>query len=279
MFWRLHKAIFGEQLNTAIKIIEEMNDSYQIVEGTPSQLLAVPFEKLDEPSLAITTLQDANRLAMKNFPSTPWLFFNKKTYEVSFWLPRIENNISVLNRNAIFVPKGNLKNIQQKQLNCISDKNAKIFIKPNSGNKVFPGFSINNDELFLENVEKQLKFSYVEPEEMCVLSEHKDIENIEWRFWIAEREIIAYTPYSWDLDPELIEPPTNIIRMAQLMTQNDWQPDYVYVADFCTTLTGEVMLIEINAASTSGVYNAKLEKLLPKIRNTCIREYNGEIDF
>jgi hypothetical protein len=39
------------------------------------------------------------------------------------------------------------------------------------------------------------------------------------------------------------------------------------------------MLIEINAASTSGIYDAPLNKLLPLIRNTCIREYNGEIDF
>jgi hypothetical protein len=279
MFWRLHKAVFNQKIEEATNIIKSFGDTFQVVSGTPLELAEVPFEKINEPALAITTLQDAQRLIRKDYPSTPWLFFNNKDYKVSYWLPRIGFNIPVLNREALFIPTGMLRTIKLKQLEAIVPRGEKLFIKPDSGNKVFTGFSLKNDETFFEELENNFMFTRPEPEEMCVISAHKDIEDIEWRFWIAEREVIAYSPYSWEGEPEFSEPPEDILKMAQLMAKNKWQPDYIYVADFCTTTTGEVMLIEINAASTSGIYDAPLNKLLPLIRNTCIREYNGEIDF
>lgn len=277
MFWRLHKAVFGDQLDKAIEVIKQLEDTYQIVNGTPSQLAEVPFSNINEPTLAITTLQDAQRLIRKDYPSTPWLFFNNRNYKVSYWLPRVDNNISVLNRDALFLPVGLLKKISASQLNCIVKQGEKLFIKPDSGNKVFTGFSVKNDENFIENVEKNLMFSYIEPEEMCVLSSHKNIQEIEWRFWIAEGEIITYTPYAWESEPEFSQAPEEVLKMAQAMAKNSWQPDYAYVADFCTTMSGEIMLIEVNATSTSGVYKAPLDKLLPGIRKTCISEFEGTI--
>lgn len=275
MFWRLHKAIFGTRIAEAISIIESMNDTYQVVEGKPSQLKEVPFNNINEPSLAITTLQDAQRLIRKDYPSTPWLFFNNNNYKVSYWLPRIDSDIAVLNKEALFLPKGLLNSIQISRVVNLGDK---LFIKPDSGNKPFTGFSVVNDHDLYKNIQDHLLFSHVEPEEMCVLSPHKNLESIEWRFWIAENKIIAYTPYAWESEPVFYEPPEKVMEMAEKMARNSWQPDYCYVADFCTTIDGEVMLIEINAASTSGVYNVDLTKLLPLIKNTCDKEWSGNID-
>lgn len=278
MFWRLHTAIFAEQMDNALTVIKELGDTCQVVSGKPSQLAEVPFNSIAQPVLAITTLQDAQRLIRKDYPSTPWLFFNNNNYKVSYWLPRIDNNIPVLNREALFLPVGLVRKLTSQQIDRIVPKGQKLFIKPDTGNKVFTGFSITSDESFMEGIKNNLMFSHIEPEEMCVLSPHKDIEEIEWRFWIAEGKIIGYTPYAWEIEPEFSEPPSHVLKMAEAMAKNSWQPDYIYVADFCTTKLGEVMLIEINAASTSGVYNAKLDKLLPAMRNTCIREYEGTID-
>jgi hypothetical protein len=277
MFWRLHKAIFAEQIDKAVEVIKGLGDEFQVVSGTPSQLAEAPLS-INQPALAITTLQDAQRLIRKDYPSTPWLFFNNNKYKVSHWLPRIDKTIPTLNREAIFLPVGLLKNLTSQQVDRIVPKGEKIFIKPDTGNKVFTGFSIINDENFMKNIEDNLMFSHIEAEEMCVLSPHKELEETEWRFWIAEGEVIAYTPYSWDDEPEFFEAPSQVLQMAKAMAKNNWQPDYVYVADFCTTKEGEVMLIEINAASTSGVYKAQLDKLLPGIRHTCIREYEGTIE-
>lgn len=278
MFWRLHKAIFADKLDEALEVIQSLGDTFQVVNGTPSQLAEVPFKSIEEPVLSLTTLQDAQRLIRKDYPSTPWLFFNNNNYKVSYWLPRIDENIPVLNKEAIFLPVGLLRKLTSQQIDRIVPKGQKLFIKPDTGNKVFTGFSIINDENFMENIKNNLMFSHIEPEELCVLSPHKDLEDIEWRFWIAEGKVIGYTPYAWESDPSFYEPPVSILEMANSMAKNNWQPDYIYVADFCQTKQGEVMLIEINAASTSGIYNAQLEKLLPAMRNTCIKEYDGTID-
>lgn len=275
MFWRLHKAIFGTRIEEVISILEGLNDSYQIVEGKPSQLAEVPFTTTNQASLAITTLQDAQRLIRKDYPSTPWLFFNNSHYKVSYWLPRIDPSIAVLNKEALFLPSGLLGS---KQVGNIVQSGDKIFIKPDSGNKSFTGFSVVNDQLLHTNIKDQLMFSHIEPEEMCVLSPHIDLEDIEWRFWISENKIIAYTPYAWESEPLFYEPPTQVMQMAEKMAQNSWQPDYCYVADFCTTKQGQVMLIEINAASTSGIYNVQMNKLIPLIRLICEKEWSGNLD-
>lgn len=278
MFWRLHRAIFGNRIEEAKTILERLGDTYQIVDGKPSQLESMPFTTTNEPVLAITTLQDAQRLIRQDYPSTPWLFFNNTHYKVSYWLPRIDEYISVLNTHTMFVPKGLLKQLTFTQLNALANNN-KLFIKPDSGNKIFTGFIVANDCNFIKNVEENLLFSHTELEEMCVVSPCQEIEEIEWRFWIAEREIIAYTPYAWETEPQFYEPPDEVLKLAQAMTQNSWQPDYIYVADFCMLKNGQVKLIEINAASTSGVYNANLNTLLKGMRKTCVREYEGLIDY
>lgn len=278
MFWRLHRAIFGNTIEKAKSILDSFGDTYQVVDGKPSQLEPVPFTITNEPVLAITTLQDAQRLIRKDYPSTPWLFFNNSSYKVSYWLPRIDEHISVLNSQTMFVPKGLLKSLTFTQLNALANNN-KVFIKPDSGNKIFTGFTVANDENFIKNVEDNLLFSHIELEEICVVAPCQEIEAIEWRFWIAEREIIAYTPYAWEIEPVFCEPPEEILKLAQTMTKNTWQPDYIYVADFCINKNGQAQLIEINAASTSGVYNAPLDKLLTGMRKTCIREYEGSIDY
>jgi hypothetical protein len=65
MFWRLHKAIFADQMDKALEVIKELGDTCQVVSGTPSQLAEVPFFAIAQPTLAITTLQDAQRIIIK----------------------------------------------------------------------------------------------------------------------------------------------------------------------------------------------------------------------
>lgn len=277
MFWRLHKAIFGDRIIIAKNIIENFGDEIQIVEGTPSQLANVP-PNTNGVSLAMTTLQDAQRLMRKDYPGSPWLLFNNTQYEVSYWLPRIDRNIPVLNRNSIFLPYNSLLYATEKMIKGVANNEGKLFIKPNTGNKIFTGFTIEYSNKFKETVENQLMFSKPELETLCVVAPYNEIEETEWRFWIAERKIIAYSPYAWESEPEFFEAPKEILEIAEKMTQNNWQPDCAYVVDFCITKNKEVMLLEINAASTSGVYSAKLEDLLIGLRKTSIREYNSEID-
>lgn len=278
MFWRLHKAIFGEEIDKALVVINSFSDKVQIVDGAPSKLEAVPFAQIGEPVLALTTLQDAQRLMRKDYPSTPWLFFNNTNYEVSYWLSHIDAFIPVLNRGCVFLPYSLIANISAELISAISGGTNKVFIKPNSGNKVFTGFSLDYSPSFGNDIKNQLLFSLPDPETLCVIASHVELQPIEWRFWIVRGKIIAYSPYSWDTEPQLSLPPQAVEEIAEKMAQNSWQPDYAYVADFAITKNGQAVLVEINAASTSGVYKADLTALLGGLREIATLEWQGDLD-
>lgn len=278
MYWRLHQAIFSNRINEAKTILETLGDNVQIVQGTPSQL-ASPLERESGPSMAITTLQDANRLLFSNNKDNPTLYYNRTSYNVSFWLSHLEKNVKALNDKCLFLPYQLLLNAPLDIISCVANQNKEVFIKPDAGNKSFVGFTIKCDKDFNENLKKQLMFSQVDPETLCFISTAKKIDPIEWRVWISERKIIASSPYGWNEDYSYMDLPTNVLELAETMANNPWQPDYAYVADFCTLNDEqEVCLIEINAISTSGTYQANLESLLNGLRKTVIKDWNCEID-
>lgn len=277
MYWRLHTAIFNERIHEAEKILQEYGDLVQIVKGKPSQL-ASPLEHENGPSMAITTLQDANRLLRSDNPHNPILYYSASHYNVSYWLSRMDSNISVLNRKSIFLPYSLLLNSSEEVICSVANQEKEVFIKPDAGNKTFTGFTVKYDDQFKANIENQLMFSQPELETLCVVSAKENLTSLEWRVWIGERKIIASSPYSWEEDPIFINLPQEVLKEAEKMTQNSWQPDYAYVADFGINLQGQVKLIEINAISTSGIYQANLHDLLFGFRNTILRDYDGLID-
>lgn len=278
MFWRLHKAIFQDRIDEVTAILDKFQDTYQIVEGKPSQLAPVNQSNLNQASLAMTTLQDARRLLRQDYPSTPWLFYHEEHYDVSYWSSHLDSNISWINRKGIFLPYHLALTMSEELKDYLTGEDNKIFIRPDSGNKLFTGFSIENNSEFKKNIETTLLVNRQEPSTLCLVAPHKNIQSTEWRFWISERQIIAHTPYSWEEEPTLRDAPELILEEVEKLIKMPWQPDYTYVADFCLDKENMAYLIEINATSTSGIYQANLQNLISGLRKTAIEEYDGLLD-
>lgn len=273
MHWRLHTAIFGFETAAAATFLRDLGDSVQVVSGTIREL--PPVELLPEcmPALAITTLQDA----AKNHtgPGVPWLYFDAHSYDVSHWMPRIASHIPVLNRSGVFLPFGMLQSPRPVLLSWIGEEGS-VFIRPDSGRKLFTGFvaKVASDGSLSIGDEHQTRL--VAPDAMCLVAQAKNLAPIEWRFWIVNHKVVASTPYSWDAEPEWEPAPESCVAVATAMAANPWQPDLAYVVDVVEH-DGETFLLEINAASTSGVYAAPLEPLLLALRGVAQREHAGEI--
>ena len=110
-------------------------------------------------------------------------------------------------------------------------------------------------------------------DQLCFLASAKKINPIEWRFWIFNNQIITYTPYTWD-EEFLILPkdcPLPILAQAEKLAKSNFSPDLIYCADF-VLYENDGYLIEVNAASTSGVYEADLSKILIAMKNAIIFE-------
>lgn len=260
MFWRLHKAILGNSCEKVLELLRGDNVELVVDAFSPP----VP-KALNEASFTITTLQDAKRLVVGHYPSEPWLYFNHKDYQVSSWLSHL-HDFPTLNDDTIFLPYAL---ITESRLKSLGDK---YFIRPNSGNKIFTGFSFTT----LEEMKYNLDYFKLSPEDMCAISSHKSIKAQEYRFWICEREIIGMSPYSWNKEPManwVI--PSPVIDMAHKLTQHSYQPAECYVADFCIETSG-VKLVEINAFSTSGFYEGlEVENFFEKLKDFCERKYKS----
>lgn len=278
MYWRLHQAIFKDRLDEAVRIIESFGDTVQILEGHSLSLPnALHFDE-GQPALAMTTLQDARKQnGFYKGLCTPWLFYDDSNYAVSQWLPRIDHCIPVLNRSGIFVPFGELKNLSPAIINGLGGKLESIFIKPDKGHKSFTGFSLSVSHWPPETGKGSIDTS-LDSHIMCFLASDQRLEQHEWRFWIVNRQIAAYTPYSW-LDSSLPwkSAPDNVLSIAEQMAQNAWQPDLAYVVDIVINEEGIACINEINAASTSGIYAAPLLSLLSSLREICHLEFDGEV--
>jgi len=278
--WRIHTRLLtdnSERIKAALDALTGFGDQIQFVSGNPLETeTPLPVHPQETGGVALTTINEAKSGVGGNWQFPRLLYFDTHKYNVSYWLPRIGESVPVLNRQCTFVPCGCIRNINPPLP-------EKLFIRPDSGLKTFTGFVLDcraEDLSGWEDVEAKIRQEVpaLSPESIVCISAAQYLEATEWRFWIADRKVVASTPYSWG-DQLLLwtPPPAAALDIANMVAENKWQPDVVYVADVVQTKGGRFWLNELNAASTSGLYNVPMSDLLPAIRETVLREIAGEI--
>lgn len=274
MHWRLHEAIFKDRTEEAAGLLRGLGDGVAVVSG-PQALLPAPEPLRDgAPALAMTTLQDARRLRWTAV--IPGLLWDLKRYDASFWMPRL--NLPSLNSGGFFIPWGMLGRIPPKVLEALAGEDGRIFVRPDSGQKIFAGQSVPAEPAAMAARLREIgeECKGVAPEALVLAAPHRRIEPVEWRFWIARRRIAAWAPYSWDGDVPWSEAPAAVMEAAEKVAAAAWHPDTAFVADIAVH-GDDALLCEINAASTSGVYGAPLQPLLCALRDVVLAEACGEI--
>lgn len=258
MFWRIHEALFKDRITEAEGIITTFGDNVQVVHGSLHQLPPSP-NIVDIPSLTLTTLDDI-RFKTNNTHACPWSFFQERKFSVSYWLPRLlQHNIPTVNDLGHFLPFG--------MLNLLSPP---FFVKPNAGNKQFTG-QIVFDWSGLEHLK-------IEQETMCFISPVKRLCEVEWRFWIVDKKVVTFSPYTWDenIDVSLLNLPQEAAELAARVAETILDIDVTFVVDIVYVEDdNEYQVNEINSTTTSGVYNADLKALFGSLRILAQQEWNA----
>lgn len=138
-----------------------------------------------------------------------------------------------------------------------------LFVRPNSPWKPFAGFYTKSEDLLFElNCRKTLE--HLDSHEFIVLSSYKKLDNVEWRCYSFENEIIP-VPYSWeDYDKSLLCP-TEVMDLVRKVYKNLEYIGNMWVIDI-GYFENKPFLIEVNAVSTSGWYaGLNVEKLFNSI--------------
>lgn len=172
-------------------------------------------------------------------------------FQNAFWLTYFPQLL--LNQDIIFLPFGAIKNYMYN--NNISE----VFIRPNSGNKQFPGQIININEIdIFQNTYK------IDLITMCALSGIKKIYN-ETRVFICQKDIIM-TPYTHfdDMPHSTPIPIDECYKLISQLLKCSYLPD-AFVVDLCF-YNNNVKIIELNSISTSGCYGitSKVSQILLK---------------
>ena len=183
--------------------------------------------------------------------------FRDKPYDVNVFSSVISSN-HLLNSEIEYMTWGMFRN---------SKFETPIFIRPLTGNKLFNGVTIKNSEDFwIEKKTIDQEFHLCDSDLICV-SEYKDIEPIEYRFWIVNHEIATYAPYSLYENTDNHEVPDYVISWVKDWVESFNDNSNGLVLDFTVDIAiiknnQNPKIIEINAISSSGWYQGMQPDLL-----------------
>lgn len=161
----------------------------------------------------------------------------------------------LLNRSFILLPFGTILG-RKGQLKDLFG--SRIFLRPNSSMKEFPGQPMDISEIEQEISALQQIFR-PDPDLLCVIDRCQDLPVHEYRFWVADGKILSVAPYA--LGPGGVHEalaadpcPEAMITMAADLAARLEMWENPVVMDLCLDGAGIPRLVEINGFSTSGFY-------------------------
>lgn len=280
--WRVHTGLLPDRVEELRALFEPgaplHGDTLQLVHGPVRGMPLPPPGEAGSPGLALTTLQDARRLreGPEKWGALPGLYFDPARAAVTHWMSRMNPQIPVLNRAGFLTTAALLPTLG-------APLEGGVFLRPDSGQKPFTGFAVAP--------EKARDWAAVQTELLQVarhlpldtllhVSPARKLGPVEWRFWIVNRKVVAWSPYSWDEDEVHAAPGRELgpLDVAKQVAANAWQMDIAYVADV-VECEGRWFLNELNAGSTSGLYQTPFEPLLTALRAAALAELRGELSL
>lgn len=162
----------------------------------------------------------------------------------------------LFNKDHCYVTAGTIVD-QQFDLAKQFGKDTKIFIRPNSGAKLFTGGIFD-----ILDLEKEFDELNLKPEELLVVSSPKEIA-WEGRFFCKGDEIITYSTYQLQGNiTKIPSVPEGSLRMAQEVV--DYFPffDKYYTVDICSPDLKSFYLLEFNGFFSSGLYECDKKKIV-----------------
>ncbi len=211
---------------------------------------------------------------MKGRGFVPGAYYTKGRFDCSRYLPNIPLDL-IGNSQGIYVPFGEFVRRREQMYRLFGA--SRLFIRPDSGAKVFTGLAINEEEIDFEiNSLKQL--TSVTDSTMVMVAPAQEISH-EYRFFIVEGKVVTGSRYKRDGELNVsIAVNQACWNVAEQIAALPWQIDLAYACDV-GIFNGVPKLVELNAFSTSGLYACDAERLFCAVANAAQREFAGEISI
>lgn len=217
------------------------------------------------------TLNDAKWLNQFGSVQT---YCNLESFQCNHYYPHYSNDL--LNYPYSLVAYDDLRDkMMMNKLISSFGNNGCIFIRPNSGDKLFTGGILD-----IRDWDKQVRnlgYDNIYPSELVLVSEPANI-TAEWRLWIGNGKVIGYSMYK---PLKLNCCPDEVIKFAEYAASH-YQPDSLFVMDVCQCYQNSAIstykIVEINSFGCSGLYKVNLEEMIPKAMEIAEDEYRRRND-
>ena len=223
------------------------------------------------PHVIFCSLQKANAIsADAGIPGESHLahglFYPKRFLDFTVYTSELPEKY-FLNSDYIVLPWCKLEQNIDRLTNIFGNN---LFIRPNSSQKSFTGFSKNGKKELVEEIRALKQIYNIRKEELCVITSSKEMDDVEYRFWIVDGKVSTWAPYSWK-SYSLSKIPITTLETVKGYATQFAEMIGVYqeaiVADICI-YNDLPKIIELNAVSTSGWYEGMLkEKLIEDLKN------------
>jgi len=266
MLWLLDISCF-DNLDSLKSSILKNGDSYLECKYVPFAFNVIPVGDIhgshkDGYCFAYGSLSFIKHLKNSELQKyNPISYCNLETLACSYYYPRLQQYL--LNDMFILLPYGCIEYLSDFDIfYAISYK--KIFIRPNSGWKHFPGSVIDIDD-----INKFGEYYQISKETLCLISSPQEI-TAEYRFVIKNNDIVTFSAYKGQSDK--IDDGIEFVK--NILSNSNFEPDIMWTLDIAESYR-RWKLIEINSMSCSGYYDCDTNKIVKEVKKSIIEECNG----
>ena len=210
----------------------------------------------------------AARLLLPN--AIPGAYLREESFRCSQYLHRLPPEL-VGNDTRIYLPFADLSRAEGVFGRFGTNE---IFIRPDSGSKVFTGFVLKDDE-FAHEINCMRQVTSVSDESLIMCAPVKSVRD-EHRFFIVNKEVITASRYNFEGVIDAAPINSELLGVAEKVAELDWQIDIAYTCDVAF-FDGVPGIVELNSMSTSGLYQCDVQTLFKRLADVARLEFDGEL--
>lgn len=251
---------------------EEVLKSGKLMVGLPANEFRslnkkyLGFFEPDDCVVVRGSIQFCN-MVRKEAPWIPGVYCNWPAFECINYYPKFREHL-LNGEEYMILPYGDLKRQKEFIYKTFGQADT-IFIRPNSGNKIFTGEAIQKERF--EQTIDYLGYSDVPENELCIITYPVNLV-AEYRFIVAKQEVIAgseYRPERFELNP------LGAVwdYACEVIEGLDYQPDRVWSLDICKTKAGRLKVLEIGSFSCAGLYKCNTDTVVREVSRVALEEW------
>lgn len=215
----------------------------------------IVFDKSFEPDskdkndfFLFCSIEEAKRWKSKNNQEAHNVSLSYYNLNVSDFLPAIKYDY--VNYLGVY-----------KQACQLNSNDVGKFCRSNSGNKVWSGQVL--DEGLIEIIKDK-----IQPCDLLYLSSAKAFTGCEYRCWVINEKVVEIANYSQFMLNDMHQAVDHeTVKKYIEDICKFWTPDYMFVVDVCF-FQNRLYIVEYNCFSTSGFYDANINKICNYINKT-----------